>query len=82
VLLLLTAVALVYWAGPNANVPFRIFTPGALLAVAVWIGASSGFAYYVANFASYNKTYGRHGRRRRSAALLLHLGGRGSWAPS
>ena len=61
VFLLLLVVGIVYWAAPNAKVSFRVFTPGAVLAVAVWIAASLGFGYYVANFASYNKTYGSMG---------------------
>ncbi|HYC46563.1 MAG TPA: YihY/virulence factor BrkB family protein [Burkholderiales bacterium] len=61
VFLLLLAVALVYWAAPNAKVPFRIITPGAVLAVTAWIAASVAFGFYVANFASYNKTYGSMG---------------------
>jgi membrane protein len=31
---------------------------GGVVAVVLWIAASAGFAVYVANFASYNKTYG------------------------
>jgi len=31
------------------------------LAVLVWVTVSAGFAAYVANFASYNKTYGALG---------------------
>ncbi|OKJ79320.1 hypothetical protein AMK32_31595 [Streptomyces sp. CB01883] len=31
---------------------------GSFLALVVWMIASAGFAFYVANFASYNKTYG------------------------
>jgi YihY family inner membrane protein len=50
--------ALLYWASPNARQGFRWVTPGSLLAVVVWIVASAGFAFYVANFSSYNKTYG------------------------
>ena len=33
-------------------------SPGSLLAVLIWIAASVGFAFYVTNFSSYNKTYG------------------------
>jgi YihY family inner membrane protein len=49
---------LLYWASPNARQPFRWVTPGGILAVLVWVVASAGFAVYVANFSSYNKTYG------------------------
>jgi membrane protein len=31
---------------------------GSFVAVVLWILASFGFAFYVANFGSYNKTYG------------------------
>jgi membrane protein len=50
--------ALLYWASPNAKQGFRWVTPGGVLAVVLWIAASAGFAFYVANFGSYNKTYG------------------------
>ncbi len=51
--------ALLYWASPNARQGgYRWISPGGLLAVVLWILASAGFAIYVANFASYNKTYG------------------------
>lgn len=33
-------------------------TPGSFLALLIWMIASAGFALYVANFGSYNKTYG------------------------
>lgn len=53
------AFALLYWVGPNVRQPgFRWLTPGGLLAVVLWVLASAGFALYVANFGSYNKTYG------------------------
>jgi len=61
VLLLLAVVALVYYAAPNLQQPFRLVTPGAVLAVVAWVGASLAFGYYVQNFASYNKTYGSMG---------------------
>ncbi|MFD4630645.1 YihY/virulence factor BrkB family protein [Streptomyces sp. NPDC058284] len=52
-------IALLYWATPNAKVRgFRWITPGSFLALVIWMISSAGFALYVANFASYNKTYG------------------------
>jgi membrane protein len=51
--------ALLYWASPNAKQPgFPWVSPGGLLAVLLWLAASAAFAFYVANFGSYNKTYG------------------------
>ncbi|GAA0639798.1 YihY/virulence factor BrkB family protein [Streptomyces thermocarboxydovorans] len=59
VLLVVLMIALLYWAAPNAKVRgFRWITPGSFLALLIWLVASGGFAVYVANFASYNKTYG------------------------
>ncbi|MFG2791990.1 YihY/virulence factor BrkB family protein [Streptomyces sp. NPDC048419] len=59
VLLVTVMIAILYWATPNAKVKgFRWVTPGSLLALLIWLAASAGFAIYVANFASYNKTYG------------------------
>jgi membrane protein len=61
VLLLLVSLmfAILYWAAPNVRQPgFRWVSPGGLLAVLVWVAASALFALYVANFSSYNKTYG------------------------
>ncbi|MEU8471877.1 YihY/virulence factor BrkB family protein [Streptomyces sp. NPDC029006] len=59
VLLVTMMIALLYWATPNAKVRgFRWVTPGSFLALVIWMIASTGFAFYVANFASYNKTYG------------------------
>jgi membrane protein len=52
-------IAVLYYVSPNARrAGFRWVTPGSLLAVVLWITASAGFAFYVANFASYNETYG------------------------
>ena len=54
--------AILYWAAPNVKQPgFRWVSPGGVLAVVTWLVASAGFAFYVANFASYNKTYGALG---------------------
>ncbi|MEU0788380.1 YihY/virulence factor BrkB family protein [Streptomyces sp. NPDC006173] len=59
VVLVTIMIAILYWACPNAKVKgFRWVTPGSFLALVIWMIASAGFAVYVANFASYNKTYG------------------------
>jgi membrane protein len=61
VLLLLVSFmfSILYWAAPNVKHPgFRWLSPGGVFAVAVWVIASGAFALYVANFSSYNKTYG------------------------
>ena len=51
--------AVLYWAAPNVKQPgFKWLSPGSVLAVIGWIIASVAFAFYVANFGSYNKTYG------------------------
>jgi len=51
--------SILYWASPNVKHPgFRWLSPGGVLAVVVWLIASGLFALYVANFGSYNKTYG------------------------
>jgi membrane protein len=64
VLILVVAfmIALLYYATPNVKHPkFQWVSPGSLLAVVVWILASALFAFYVANFSSYSKTYGALG---------------------
>jgi membrane protein len=54
--------AVLYYAAPNVKLPgFKVVTPGALLAIVVWLIASAAFAFYVANFGSYDKTYGTLG---------------------
>ncbi|MDX3569693.1 YihY/virulence factor BrkB family protein [Streptomyces sp. ID05-47C] len=59
VVLVTIMIALLYWATPNVKGRgFRWITPGSVLALLIWLIASAGFAFYVANFASYNKTYG------------------------
>jgi membrane protein len=61
VLLVVVAVilAILYYVSPNVRQPgFRWVTPGGVFAVLMWVLASALFAFYVANFSSYNKTYG------------------------
>ncbi len=51
--------AVLYYASPNVKQRgFAWVTPGSVVALVGWIVASAGFAFYVANFGSYNKTYG------------------------
>jgi len=51
--------AILYSASPNVkHAGFRWVSPGGIVAVAIWLVASGAFALYVANFSSYNKTYG------------------------
>jgi membrane protein len=68
--LLMVVAAIVYYAGPNLKQPFRLISPGAVLAVSVWILASLAFAFYVQSFADYNKTYGSMGA---VVVLLLYF---------
>ncbi len=52
-------VALLYYATPNVEQPkLRWVSPGAALAIVVWAVASAAFGFYIANFSSYDKTYG------------------------
>jgi membrane protein len=61
-LLVITIFAVLYYASPNVKLRgFRWVTPGAIFALVVWIVASAAFAFYVANFGSYDKTYGSLG---------------------
>jgi membrane protein len=64
-------VSVLYYASPNAKIRgFRWVTPGSLVAIVVWAVASTAFAAYVANFGSYDKTYGTLGGL---VALLVWL---------
>jgi membrane protein len=61
-LLFITMISVLYYASPNVKLRgFRWVTPGSVVALAVWAIASAGFAFYVANFGSYDKTYGTLG---------------------
>jgi membrane protein len=54
-----TMFAILYYAAPNVRQPgVRWITPGGLVALTMWILASLAFAIFVANFGSYNATYG------------------------
>ena len=58
-LIVILVVGLLYYTTPNVQQPkFRWISVGAAVAILIWVLASVGFAFYVANFSSYNKTYG------------------------
>jgi membrane protein len=62
VAIFLLMVAVLYYASPNVKLRgFKWVTPGSLVAIVVWAIASAAFAFYVANFGSYDKTYGTLG---------------------
>ena len=61
-LVVILLLALLYYVSPNVQLPaFKWITPGSVLALVLAILASVGFAFYVANFGSYDKTYGTLG---------------------
>jgi membrane protein len=61
VILMMVAIALVYYFAPDVEQDWHWITPGAIFAVLAWIGLSLLFGYYVENFGSYDKTYGSIG---------------------
>ena len=62
VLLVVAAIAILYYATPNVKQPkFRWMSLGSLIAMVIFLLASLAFGFYVANFSSYNETYGTIG---------------------
>jgi membrane protein len=59
--LLILAMAIVYYVGPDVEQQWQWITPGSIVAVIGWLLASLGFSYYVNNFGSYNVAYGSIG---------------------
>ncbi|HEY7043147.1 MAG TPA: YihY/virulence factor BrkB family protein [Nocardioidaceae bacterium] len=58
-LVVMLIVAILYWATPNVQQPrFRWLSIGAAVAIVVWIVLTVAFGFYVANFSSYDRTYG------------------------
>jgi membrane protein len=55
------AFALLYFWGPDAKQEWQWITPGSLLGVTIWIGASVLFRVYLHFFNSYSKSYGSMG---------------------
>ncbi len=58
IMLLMIGLAILYYFAPDVSQRWRWVTPGSMFAVIGWIIVSLGFSYYVANFSSYNATYG------------------------
>ncbi len=62
VALVIVMIGMLYYASPNVRLRgFKWVTPGSVVAVVIWAVASAAFAFYVANFGSYDKTYGALG---------------------
>lgn len=63
VLIAALLLSLLFWIAPNVQQPrFRWLTVGGGVALLVWLLMSAGFGIYVANFGSYDMTYGSLGR--------------------
>ncbi len=57
----------IYYVTPDAHQRgFRWIAPGAVVGVSIWLGASAAFSAYLANFRSFNVTYGSF-----AAAIIL-----------
>ena len=58
----LVMLAVLYYIAPSTRLPrIQWLSPGAIIALVIWVLASAAFGFYVANFGSYNKTYGALG---------------------
>jgi len=60
-LIMVVVMAILYYYCPDVEQQWRWVTPGSIVAVFGWIGASLVFSYYVGHFGNYNKTYGTIG---------------------
>jgi membrane protein len=62
IVLMMLGLAVLYRYAPDRDKPqWRWVSPGAVAAAILWVVASIGFTVYVANFSSYDKTYGSLG---------------------
>jgi membrane protein len=61
-------IALIYYFAPDVEQEWVWLTPGSVFATTLWLAASLGFKYYVANWGSYTETYGLIG-----AVMILLL---------
>lgn len=61
ILLYFMAISFLYYLAPSKKSRYKFISPGAILATIVQILCSSGFSFYLNNFANYNKIYGSLG---------------------
>jgi membrane protein len=60
--LIVLALSVIYRYGPSRSAPrWRWITWGSAFAAVAWLAVSALFSWYVANFGSYDKTYGSLG---------------------
>jgi membrane protein len=62
------AIASIYYFAPDVEQHWVWLTPGAIFATTLWLAASLGFKYYVANWGNYTESYGLIG-----AVMILLL---------
>ncbi len=61
-LIVVFGLSLVYRYGPSRDkAEWKWVTPGGIIAAVLWLAVSMLFSWYVANFGSYNETYGSLG---------------------
>lgn len=60
-LIMMLVWSLLYKTMPNTRERLKVFTPGAIAGVGLWVSASLLLALYVQNFGKYEKTYGALG---------------------
>jgi membrane protein len=61
-------IALIYYFAPDVEQEWVWLTPGSIFATTIWLAASLGFKYYVANWGNYTESYGLIG-----AVMILLL---------
>lgn len=57
-LIIFVAVKLIYTISPDANIPSKYNTRGAIFTTVLWSIITLGYSYYVTNFNNYNIVYG------------------------
>jgi membrane protein len=62
------AIGSIYYFAPDVEQQWVWLTPGSIFATTLWLAASLGFKYYVANWGNYTETYGLIG-----AVMILLL---------